>query len=463
MADQSEGLTGPRGIYPAGVPRPRMGYPPLVRAGDWFFVSGQVATDFVHGIAPDARVEPGLRYYRDALQLQSRYILKNLAATVAAAGADLARDALRIYQWLVAAEQRWQEGDAWTGLSVARHLEELARAMPAGSPASTAMGVRNLLCRDALLDFDLIGRVPGAGQPREMIPYPADVPAPVAGYAPAVRQDGWVFTCGEVPVDWRGDFLTSGPRMGDPEAMGSLAPEARANPYHWYDVPIRKQTEYTLEKLQRLVRSAGTSFEHCVRAEVYLSHPGEICGMDEVWRRYFPKRPPARVVIPYMGLTGRGCRVEIALTLVMPDSGLRVETIETHRAPRPVLWEPQAVRAGDLLFFSTQMAADEHGLAPAVQRHPQYPYYGQPAKMQTCHVVENVRAICEAAGTQLENIVHRQCFHANLEDFAASYEEWAGHFPGTPPATTTLEIGGPLQVPGCLFLLNLIGYVPDGR
>ncbi len=451
-----------RAIYPEGVPKPRMGYSPVVRAGDWVFISGQLASDFVQGVAPEARSKPGLPYYSDDLELQSRYVLKNLAATLRAVGGDFAEHVVRIYQWLVAPEQNWQDGDAWTGLSVQRYNEQLPHFIPTQRPASTAMGIRQLLCKGTILEVDLIARLPVAGERRALAQYPPDVPQPVVKYAPAVRVGDWVFTCGEVPVDWKGDFMTSGPRMGNPEVVGSLAPEARVNPYHWYDIPIRRQTEYTLDKLARLVESIGTSFEHCVRAEVYLSHPSEFYGMDEVWRRYFPKNPPARVVVPYMGLTGRGCKIEIALTLVMPNSRLKVETIETDRAPRPTTWEPQAVRVGDLLFFSTQLAADEHGLAREVQRDPNYPFYGQPAKMQMRYILSNVQAICEAAGTSLENIVHRQCFHTDFADFAASFEEWADHFPREAPASTTLEVGGPLQVPGCLFLLNLIGYVPGG-
>jgi hypothetical protein len=37
---------------------------------------------------------------------------------------------------------------------------------------------------------------------------------------------------------------------------------------------------------------------------------------------------------------------------------------------------------------------------------------------------------------------------------------WARHFPNAAPASTTIEIGGPLLVPGCKVLFDLIGYAP---
>lgn len=457
-------VTGPaiRPIIPEGVPVPKMRYSPAIQAGSWVFASGQLATDFVNGLAAEARVNPELPFHSDAMELEARYIIPNLAATIKAAGGDFAEDLVRIYQWFVAPEQDWRSGDAWTGIVVGRYLRELSKYMPQGSPASTAMGIRKLLTNNATTEVDFIARLPVPGEVRCRIPFPPDVPAPMAKYAPAVQSGDWMFTCGEVPVDWTGDFMTEGPRMGNPDQLGSLAPEARSNPYHWYDAPIWKQTEYTLNKLQTLIESAGASLDRCVRAEVYLADPGDFYGMDEVWRTYFPKNPPARVVIPYMGLTGRGCKVEIALTLVMPGSDLEIRTIETSEAPEPRSWEPQAVRAGDLLFLSSQMAVNEKGIPRQVQRDPNYPYYAQPAKLQMEYVLDNVTAICEAAGTSIENVVHRQCFHSDFNDFAPSYEAWAGRFPQVAPASTTIEVGGPLLVPGCLFSMNLIAYVPGG-
>jgi hypothetical protein len=39
-------------------------------------------------------------------------------------------------------------------------------------------------------------------------------------------------------------------------------------------------------------------------------------------------------------------------------------------------------------------------------------------------------------------------------------EEWQDHFPIDPPASTAVEVGGPLIAPGAHLLLGLVGYVP---
>ena len=108
--------------------------------------------------------------------------------------------------------------------------------------------------------------------------------------------------------DWIGDY-NNPDFSGDPSA---LAKEARLNPFFWYGSSIEKQTDYTLKKLAAIAEAAGTSFDRAVKAEVYIAHPNDFAGMERVWKRWFPNDPPARVVIPYMGLAGKCSKIEIA-------------------------------------------------------------------------------------------------------------------------------------------------------
>ncbi len=216
-----------------------------------------------------------------------------------------------------------------------------------------------------------------------------------------------------------------------------------------------------MQKLQKIAEAAGSSLKNAFKITVYLPDPNDFLGFEEVWKSWFPKNPPARTIIPYMGLGGRGCKVEIAPKTLVNNSKLKIETIETSDAPEPVTHEPQAVKVGDYLFLSGQMACDGKGLAKEVQRNPGFPYYGSPAKMQMDYILKNVSAICEAAGTTLDNVVSRQAFHVDFEHFYESITAWGDHFPpGKRPASTTIKIGGPLLVPGCEILLDLIAYAP---
>jgi enamine deaminase RidA (YjgF/YER057c/UK114 family) len=184
--------------------------------------------------------------------------------------------------------------------------------------------------------------------------------------------------------------------------------------------------------------------------------------MDRVWQHWFKSRPPARVVIPWLGMGRRSSRIEVALTLLAKDSQLPIKVIDCNQVPPGLGHEPQAVKAGDLLFFSTQMAYDRQGrLAEGMIRKPAFPWYGSPGKAQMHYMMNNVQQICEAAGTRVENIVRRVCFHSDFQWFAESIEAWAGYFPGCKPASTTIKLEDPLIVPGANTLLDLIAYAPD--
>jgi enamine deaminase RidA (YjgF/YER057c/UK114 family) len=457
MNDMVKDPRAPVAIWPEGTPKPLMPYSPAVKAAGWVFISGHLASDYQAGVAPS--VVPANPNLGDKLDLESRYILGNLAATAKAAGCDLGKDAVRIWQWFTSdypTNEEFKQGVSWPRISITSYLEARNDFIGEPRPASTAMAMKELLVRDTTLEVDVIC-VEGGG-PSVGYPVPEGLPGPLAGYSPAIRRGDWIFLSGEIPIDWVGDWM-SPVHMGTPSA---LSKDARVNPYLWYGSEIEKQTDFVLWKLSKIAESAGTSFARAVKADVYIGDPGDFAGMEKIWKRWFPENPPARCVIAYMGLGGKGSRIEIALTLLANDSPLKIETIATTKAPKPFSHEPQAIKAGNLLFFSQQMASDERGLLPpGMGRDPKYPYYGQPARSQLTFMLRNVAAICEAAGTSLNMIVRRACFHDDGQWFAEAIDEWARHFPGVKPASTTMVLGGPLVVKGAHTLLDLIAYAPD--
>lgn len=67
--------------------------------------------------------------------------------------------------------------------------------------------------------------------------------------------------------------------------------------------------------------------------------------------------------------------------------------------------------------------------------------FAKPLKPQMRYMLKKVAAICEAAGTSLENVVRRACFHDRGDSFAEGMDEWATHFPGLKPVSTTIIVG----------------------
>lgn len=63
------------------------------------------------------------------------------------------------------------------------------------------------------------------------------------------------------------------------------------------DGPIEQQTEVVLEQLKRCVETAGSSLERVVRCTVYCTSVDKFAAINEIYARYFPKDPPARMFV----------------------------------------------------------------------------------------------------------------------------------------------------------------------
>ena len=108
------------------------------------------------------------------------------------------------------------------------------------------------------------------------------------------------------------------------------------------------------------------------------------------------------------------------------------EPIRTESAPAPFQGAPysQAIKANGLVFVSGQLALVPGGkeLVPGGMAE------------QTEQVLTNLRAILEAAGSSLEQIVKTTVFLQNLDDFGGMNGVYARHIGSVPPARSTVEV-----------------------
>ena len=72
------------------APTPHGPEPQAVKAGPYVFLSGQMATDYENGLAPEARVNSNFPFHDSSAKLQAEYILKNVEALCEAAGTSSA-------------------------------------------------------------------------------------------------------------------------------------------------------------------------------------------------------------------------------------------------------------------------------------------------------------------------------------------------------------------------------------
>jgi 2-iminobutanoate/2-iminopropanoate deaminase len=106
--------------------------------------------------------------------------------------------------------------------------------------------------------------------------------------------------------------------------------------------------------------------------------------------------------------------------------------VRTESAPAPFQGAPysQAIRAGDLVFVSGQLALrpGHDGLV------------GETIEEQTEQVFANLRAILEEAGSGLDRLVKTTVFLQDLGDFKAMNDVYARHVGDRPPARSTVEV-----------------------
>lgn len=99
----------------------------------------------------------------------------------------------------------------------------------------------------------------------------------------------------------------------------------------------------------------------------------------------------------------------------------------------------RAVRAGDLVFVSGQMATDASG---AIVEGG--------IEIQTRKVFENMKAILNEAGCSLADVVKCTCWISDARDFGRFNATYAEFFPDEPPARSTtvcdLALDGKLEV-----------------
>jgi 2-iminobutanoate/2-iminopropanoate deaminase len=116
---------------------------------------------------------------------------------------------------------------------------------------------------------------------------------PESPLSPAVQAGGLVFFSGQL-----------GLKPGTRELVpGGIGPETRQ----------------TLENIKRVVEQAGSAMEQIAKCTVFLVDIGDFAAMNEEYKKFFPKDPPARSTVAVAGLV-LGAKIEIECLGVVSGS-----------------------------------------------------------------------------------------------------------------------------------------------
>ena len=391
-------------VIKSGVPRPLANYNEAFVVGDLVFAAGQLASDFKGGVPAEARKKENFPFYGSDIELQTVYILENIKKTFEAAGSSLDH-VVKAQVFL-------------TDLNDFHGFDSVWKRYFKVPPPRTTIGCTGLLVKDTLIEIDLIGYVPRKGLKHEVIK--SGVPRPLANYSEAFVVGDLVFIAGQLASD----FKTGVP------------PEARKKEnFPFYGSDIELQTQYILDNIAKTFEAAGSSLDHVVKAQVFLTDLNDFHGFDKVWKRYF-KVPPPRTTVGCTGLLVKDTLVEIDLIGYVPKKGLKHEVIKSS-APRPLAHYNEAFTLGQTVFAAGQIASDYvTGVPPEARKHENFPFYGSDIERQTGYILENLKKTFEAAGSSLDNVVKAQVFLTDLDNFHGFDTVWKRYFKVPPPRTT---------------------------
>jgi 2-iminobutanoate/2-iminopropanoate deaminase len=121
------------------------------------------------------------------------------------------------------------------------------------------------------------------------------------------------------------------------------------------------------------------------------------------------------------------------------------DVIRTNEAPASPLYS-QAVRAGGFIFVSGLVGIDAltGDLAGTIGE-------------QTRQALTNCRAVLEAAGATLGDVVEVGVLLNNPDDFAGMNDEYAAWFPSGPPSRYVARLG--VELPGVLVSIRMTAFV----
>ena len=122
--------------------------------------------------------------------------------------------------------------------------------------------------------------------------------------------------------------------------------------------------------------------------------------------------------------------------------------IKTDQAPAAIGTYSQAVRTGDTVYLSGQIALD-----------PQTMQLREGIEAQIVQVFENLKAVCEASGGGLKDIVKLNIFLTDLGHFALVNQIMAEYFSEPYPARAAIGVaalprGARVEMDAVLVLEN---------
>lgn len=131
---------------------------------------------------------------------------------------------------------------------------------------------------------------------------------------------------------------------------------------------------------------------------------------------------------------------------------MQKKIISTDQAPAAVGPYSQATQTGDLLFTAGQL-----GMVPGSKA-----FAGPDIESQTRQALQNLKAVLEAGGSDLQHVLKTTVFLADMDEFPRMNAVYAEFFANDPPARSAVQaaalpLGGRVEVEAVALVCNREG------
>ena len=407
-------------------------YAYAVKAGPWIFLTGHEAFDFETGSTEAVAGPPGFPSFGlHRFRREGDFILRRMREVLQSFGSDLSHG-VRLDQYYP------------TTKPVEPYHQSRKAEFGSYIPPSTSVVMERIFGGATSISTSLMAFAPTDGYAIERV-YPKEVGAPSwSGFVPAITCNEFVFIAGQ---------MATNPTDGL-DARAHVPEYAR-----WGGSEIRKQTLFLiLEKLKPALEAAGSSLEQSLKAQVYIEQTEDFPDFMAAWLEHFADIPCALTVVPTKSYGTVGGIIEINL-IALKNGATRQKQVITADLPAMVSYGP-CVRAGEFLFPSGLMAIGADGQVVGASVSPAFEGLAHSGFAQATAIYGYLDALCQAAGTSMDNILRAQYFVSGMTEFPGVTAAWRALRDDQPHPFVCVQTPGPMPAPGATMIADFWVYVP---
>jgi enamine deaminase RidA (YjgF/YER057c/UK114 family) len=259
-------------------------------------------------------------------------------------------------------------------------------------------------------------------------------------YAYAVKAGKWIFLTGHEAFDFE---------TGIPEAVVGPAGFPM-----WGRSRSRREGDFILQRMQRILREFGSDLAHAVRLDQYYPNPEAVAAYHLARHAAFGDYIPPSTSVVLERCFAAETTISTSLIAVTPGPGHEIRKIHPPGvASAPTSGFVPAVVCDDFVFVAGQMAHNPgQGLDPRAHVPEHSAWAG----------IEILKPGLEAAGSSLERSVKAQVYLARIEDLPDFLDVWNGYYAKIPCALTIVPTKSFATIGG-IIEINLIALTHAAR